>query len=143
MISAVDSRDVSKPPPAHYSPESVEASRAVWEGIGRCMSPPLSISLLTFTDMQAKYDADKALHGTQLAFTILRPGRLTEEPAAGAQVGRTQMGTTSRELVAQTVWAVLDQPGSAGLTLDVLDGQGVLKDEVEKAVKERVDAWTG
>jgi hypothetical protein len=38
---------------------------------------------------------------------------------------------------------VLDQPGSAGLTLDVLDGQGVLKDEVEKAVKERVDAWTG
>lgn len=93
--------------------------------------------------MQAKYDAEKDLHNTKLDFTVLRPGLLTDEPAAGAEVGVTQMGHTSRELVAQTVWEVLAQPKTAGLTLDVMDGSGDLAKEVARCAEQRTDAWTG
>ncbi len=93
--------------------------------------------------MQAKYDAEKDLHLTQLDFTVLRPGRLTDEPAAGAEVGVTQLGATSRELVAKACWEVLAQPGTAGLTLDIMDGDGDLAKEVARCVEQRTDAWTG
>lgn len=93
--------------------------------------------------MQAKYDSEKELHRTNLAFTVLRPGLLTEEPAGGAEVGVTQMSHTSRELVAKTVWEVLAQPKTEGLTLDVMDGSGDLKEEVARCAEQRTDAWTG
>ncbi|BEJ17559.1 hypothetical protein CspHIS471_0609600 [Cutaneotrichosporon sp. HIS471] len=93
--------------------------------------------------MQAKYDAEKALHDTELEYTVLRPGGLTDEPAAGAEVGVTQLKTTSRELVAKACWEVLAQSGSAGLTLDIMDGDGDLSAEIAQCVENRADAWTG
>ncbi|BEI80664.1 hypothetical protein CcaverHIS002_0111930 [Cutaneotrichosporon cavernicola] len=129
MISAVDVRDRSKPAPGHYTAESHSMSKRMWGAIG--------------TYMQAKYDADKALHATELEYTILRPGGLTDEPAGGAEVGVTQLKTTSRELVAKACWDVLAQPGSAGLTLDIMDGDGDLSAEIAKCVENRTDAWTG
>lgn len=93
--------------------------------------------------MKAKYDAERDLHSTKLQYTVLRPGLLTDEAAAGAEVGVTQMGKTSRELVALAVWEVLAQDGTIGLTLDVMDGGGQLEEEVAKAVMEKADAWTG
>lgn len=93
--------------------------------------------------MEAKYDAEKALHKTQLDFTVLRPGRLTDEVSGGAEVGVTQMGATSRQLVAKACWAVLALPETAGLTLDIMDGDNKLSKELARCVEERTDAWTG
>jgi len=45
--------------------------------------------------MQAKYDAEVELHSRkQLQFTVVRPGGLTDEPAAGADAGFTQLTRT-------------------------------------------------
>jgi hypothetical protein len=45
--------------------------------------------------MQAKYDAELELQSRKsLAFTVIRPGGLTEEEAGGAEVGRTQIKKT-------------------------------------------------
>lgn len=96
--------------------------------------------------MEAKYDAEKVLHdkyGSTLKFTVVRPGRLTNDPAGGARVGRTQMTQTSRELVAKAVLACLDNSGTVGLTLDVIDGDGDLEAEIAECAKNRTDAWTG
>lgn len=97
-------------------------------------------------DMKAKYDAEKVLHdkySKTLDFTAIRPGQLLNEPAGGAEVGRTQLTHTSRELVAKAVLECLDNPGTIGLSLDVVDGQGDLKAEINKAAKDKIDAWTG
>lgn len=93
--------------------------------------------------MQAKYDSEKALHNTSLDFTVLRPGLLTHEPAGKVDLGITQMGSVSRELVAEVLLACALEPKTAGLTLDVMDGNDDVQAAVEKCAKDRVDAWTG
>ena len=48
-------------------------------------------------DCQAKYDAEVELHKRkQIAYTVIRPGTLTSEPAAnkGVKMGRTHIGKT-------------------------------------------------
>ncbi|CAK9784301.1 hypothetical protein CC85DRAFT_244669 [Cutaneotrichosporon oleaginosum] len=129
MISSVDVRDRSKPVPAHYTEASRTMSDMAWGAIGMYL--------------KAKYDAEKALHDTQLDYTVIRPGRLMDEPAGGAKVGALQIEATSRELVAKACWEVLAQPGTAGLTLDVMDGEGDLSKEVARCAEQRTDAWTG
>lgn len=111
-------------------------------------------------DMKAKLDAELELHSRKsLQFTVVRPGGLTEEPATGAVAGITQVGQTrqvgpfpypssvltccSRELVAKALLALAQEPKSVGLTIDLMDGEGDLSSELEKAVKDQTDAWTG
>lgn len=127
VVSAVDVRDRSAGYPAHYDENSRKASDEVWDRIGRYM--------------QAKYEADVFLRQSGLQFTILRPGRLTHEPAAGCEIGLTQMGSTSRALVAEVLLACALEDGTIGLTLDVLDGKKSVKEEVDKCVRLRIDAW--
>ena len=60
--------------------------------------------------VEAKRDADAALRASDLDWTILRPGRLTDDPATGlvslgADVAR---GDVTRADVAAVVAAVLD-----------------------------------
>jgi hypothetical protein len=46
-------------------------------------------------DCEAKYDAEVELHKRKaIKFTVIRPGGLTNEPAKGAQVGRTHLKST-------------------------------------------------
>jgi len=78
-----------------------------------------------FTYQEAKLAADTHLRGTGLDYTILGPGTLTDEPSTGlvAPAGsRGDSRVTSRELVAQTIAAVLADERSVGLTLDYGDG---------------------
>jgi len=93
--------------------------------------------------MQAKYDSEKALHAMNLDYTVLRPGLLTHEPAGKVELGITQMGAVSRESVAQVLLACALEPKTAGLTLDLMDGNESVDDAVRRVVEERVDAWTG
>lgn len=126
-VSAVDVRDRSKGYPAHYTEESRSMSDRVWNAIGPYM--------------HFKLQADTYLHDSGLDFTILRPGRLTHEPAGGCQLGITQLEATSRALVAEVLLACAEDDGTIGLTLDVMDGNKSVKEEVERCAKERIDAW--
>ena len=74
---------------------------------------------------RAKHEADEALKASGLAYTIVRPGGLTDDPgtgriAAAPSLGRR--GSVTRDDVAATLLAVLDTPTTAGLAFEVLEG---------------------
>jgi uncharacterized protein YbjT (DUF2867 family) len=82
--------------------------------------------------LRAKSEADQAVAASDRAWTIVRPGPLTDEAATG----RVRLGTepfrdaVSRADVAAVLAAVLAEPRSAGLTLYLADGD----DPVEGAL---------
>ena len=79
----------------------------------------------------AKIAADEHLRASGLEWTILGPGSLTLEPGRAAVNPHARSGegdTTSRELVAQVVLAVLDDPRSHGKTLVFGDGDVPIDD---------------
>jgi uncharacterized protein YbjT (DUF2867 family) len=74
--------------------------------------------------LRAKAEADAALAASDRAWTILRPGRLTDDPGSG-QVSLTPAparGEVPRDDVAAVLAALLLEPRSAGLTLYVNSG---------------------
>ena len=75
--------------------------------------------------LRAKARADEELRASGLDWTIVRPGRLTDEPGtgrvqAGASVGRAEI---PRDDVAATVLAVLEEPATIGVTFELVGGQ--------------------
>jgi len=85
--------------------------------------------------LEAKGAADAVLRASGLAYTIVRPGRLTGEAArgrvdAGARLGRT--GEIPRADVARMLLAVLDEPRTAGLTFEVLAGDTPVAEAVAR-----------
>ena len=74
--------------------------------------------------VEAKRDADAALRASDLDWTIIRPGRLTDDPATD----RVALGTTlprgevTRADVAAVLAAVLDAPRSVGKQWDLVAG---------------------
>ncbi len=85
--------------------------------------------------VEAKRDADSALRESGLDWTILRPGRLTDEEGTGLvtlgdSVGR---GDIPRADVAAVVVAALDNPVSIGRQWDVVGGQTPVDDAVASA----------
>jgi uncharacterized protein YbjT (DUF2867 family) len=75
--------------------------------------------------LEAKAEADQALAASGLDFTIVRPGRLTDDPgtgrvALGPEVGR---GEIPRDDVATVLVAVLDAGSTVGKTFNVLGGE--------------------
>ncbi|MDP9133535.1 MAG: NAD(P)H-binding protein, partial [Actinomycetota bacterium] len=74
---------------------------------------------------QAKHDADEALMRSSLDWTILRPGRLTNAPAAGRVALATRLGRSgevTREDVALVLLAMLDAENTVRGTSEVLEG---------------------
>lgn len=75
--------------------------------------------------LRAKGEADASIRARSgLDWTILRPGRLTDDPGTGlvrleASTGR---GPVSRDDVAAALAELLDTPGTAGLTLELITG---------------------
>jgi uncharacterized protein YbjT (DUF2867 family) len=74
--------------------------------------------------VEAKRDADVAVRASGLDWTILRPGRLTDDPptgtvALGPEVGR---GDVTRADVAAVVAAVIDDPASIGAQWNLVGG---------------------
>lgn len=74
----------------------------------------------------AKLAADRLLMGSGVPYTILRPGRLTDEPASGhIQVpppGQYDPITISRENVALCMHEVLGEPWAINQTINLVDG---------------------
>lgn len=75
---------------------------------------------------RAKGDADRDIRAREaLDWTVLRPGRLTDDPGTGLVrlAGHTGRGEVSRDDVAAVVAAVLGTPSAAGLTLELIAGE--------------------
>ena len=81
---------------------------------------------------EAKGEADAQLQRSALAWTIVRPGGLTNDPGsgrirAGQEIGT---GTIPREDVAATLAAVLAAPNTIGVTFNVIAGDVPIADAV-------------
>ncbi len=74
--------------------------------------------------LRAKLAADDDVRARDLDWTIVRPGRLTDDPATGrVTVGTLERGAVSRGDVAATLRAVLHTPSSSGVTFDLVGGE--------------------
>ncbi|WRT64876.1 uncharacterized protein IL334_001812 [Kwoniella shivajii] len=132
LVGAVDIRTRDKGWPDWYNDEDKAMSDRMWKAIPAYM--------------KAKLDAELELHTRkQIQYTVIRPGGLTLEPAGGVQLGKTHLQKTSgsRELVAKVVLATATSKGTDGLSIDVMDGQGTIEDELKKVVENGTDSWTG
>jgi uncharacterized protein YbjT (DUF2867 family) len=87
--------------------------------------------------VEAKRDADAALRASDLDWTILRPGRLTDDPATGlVSLGSdVSRGEVTRADVAAVVVAVLDTPATVGKQWDLVGGNT----PVERAIATALD----
>ena len=71
----------------------------------------------------AKKAADDDLRARDLDWTVVRPGRLTDEPAGGrVQVGTLDRGAVRRADVAAVIAEVLSTESTIGTTFDLLAG---------------------
>jgi uncharacterized protein YbjT (DUF2867 family) len=75
--------------------------------------------------LRAKDEAERDLTARDLDWTVLRPGRLTDEPGTGRVTLADPVlprGSVSRDDVAAVLVALLDNPASAGRTLELTAG---------------------
>ena len=74
--------------------------------------------------VEAKRDADAALRGSALDWTVLRPGRLTDDPATGQVTlgARVERGDVTRADVAAVIAAVLDDGRTVGRQWNLVGG---------------------
>jgi uncharacterized protein YbjT (DUF2867 family) len=75
---------------------------------------------------EAKLEADRELEASGLDYTIVRPGRLTDDTGTGlieAAVRLEQSGSIPRDDVAATLLACLDAPSTIGRSFDLIGGE--------------------
>ena len=74
--------------------------------------------------LRAKFEADEAVRASGLDWTIVRPGRLTDEPGTGLVAASMKLdyGEIPRADVAAVLVACLDDPGTIGKSFDLVAG---------------------
>ncbi len=89
------------------------------------------------TYLRAKAEADEALRESGLDYTIVKPGRLTDEPGTGRVALGPDLprGEIPREDVASVLAEVLDTPATAGHSFDLVAGETPIRDAVEAVVR--------
>ena len=123
--------------------KSIEAARA--RGIDRLIQvsainvdapPPEDASPVWRAYVEAKRDADIALRDSDLAWTIVRPGRLTDdEPTGLVDLGRdVERGDVTRADVAAVVAALVDIPASAGKQWNLVNGRTSILEAISAEV---------
>ncbi|MGH2782450.1 MAG: NAD(P)H-binding protein, partial [Thermoleophilaceae bacterium] len=82
--------------------------------------------------IEAKAEADRLLEASGLDYTIVRPGRLTDEPGTGriAMGAELDPGEVTRDDVAATLAAVLRADATIGKALDLVAGESPIEDAV-------------
>jgi uncharacterized protein YbjT (DUF2867 family) len=75
--------------------------------------------------LRAKAEADRVVAASGLDYTIVRPGRLTDDPPTGrvAVGSRLGSGSISRADVAAVLLAALDDDGTIGSDFDLIGGE--------------------
>jgi uncharacterized protein YbjT (DUF2867 family) len=91
-------------------------------GLDRANDPGMDEVFAAY--LRAKDAAERDLRAGDLDWTILRPGRLTDDPATGrVNVAESvPPGAVSREDVAAVIVSILDDPATIGKTLEVVSG---------------------
>lgn len=85
--------------------------------------------------MEAKRDADEALRDSGLDWTIVRPGHLTDHPAAGTvSLGETvERGDVPRADVADVLAEILDTGAGIGRQWNLVGGDVDVPEAVASA----------
>lgn len=105
----------------------------VVSSMGADREPPEGTDPVFAAYLRAKGAADADVRARAgLDWTILRPGRLTDDPGTdlvrlAESTGRDEV---SRDDVAAVLAALLDEPGTVGRTLELIGGQVPVKDAV-------------
>lgn len=88
--------------------------------------------------LKAKAEADEALKKSGLEYTIIKPGRLTDEPGNGkvALAQELPRGQVPREDVAEVLAEVLDSPQTTGLVLELTSGDTPISIALNNVIKE-------
>lgn len=88
--------------------------------------------------VEAKRDADIALRESPLAWTIIRPGRLTDDPATGrvALGPDVERGDVTRADVAAVLAAVLDRPDTVGRQWNLVGGDVPVDEAVDREARD-------
>ncbi len=87
--------------------------------------------------LRAKKAAEDAVRATDLQWTVLRPGRLTDDPGTGKiriAPPPVERGDVTRDDTAAVLAALLETPGTAGQVLELREGDTDLFEAV-KAVR--------
>jgi uncharacterized protein YbjT (DUF2867 family) len=86
--------------------------------------------------LRAKLAAEDDLRARQLDWTVLRPGGLTDDPPTGSVqlTPDAPRGQVSRADVAAVLVALLDEPRSAGLVLQLTEGSTPVAEAVQAAL---------
>jgi uncharacterized protein YbjT (DUF2867 family) len=79
--------------------------------------------------LRAKAAADDDLMARDLEWTVLRPGRLTDDPAVGTVTlaASVPRGAVTRADVAAVVAGLLDRPATAGQVLELVGGDTAIE----------------
>jgi nucleoside-diphosphate-sugar epimerase len=82
--------------------------------------------------IEAKAEADHALAASGLEFTIVRPGRLTDQPGTGrVRIGAdVEYGEVTRDDVAATLTEVLNAPNTIGKAFELVGGDTPIDEAV-------------
>lgn len=85
--------------------------------------------------VEAKRDADAALRDSDLDWTIIRPGALTDDPATGrVTLGDPPRGDVPRADVAAVLAAVLDDERTVGQQWDLVGGDSGVTEAIDRCV---------
>ncbi|SHM28676.1 SDR family oxidoreductase [Cryptosporangium aurantiacum] len=92
--------------------------------VGAGKEPPPDTEPVFAAYLRAKTAADEDLQSRKLAWTIIRPGHLTDVPGTGrvALDVTVERGSVPRDDVAEVLLAALRRPFTAGLTLELIEG---------------------
>jgi len=104
--------------------------------MGADREPPAGTDPVFAAYLRAKGAADADVRGRAgLDWTIVRPGHLTDGPGAGtvALTASTGRGAVPRDDVAAVIAALLDEPRTAGQTLELISGAVPVADAVANA----------
>ncbi|MEU6077839.1 NAD(P)-binding oxidoreductase [Micromonospora sp. NPDC047074] len=94
--------------------------------------PPAGTDEVFTAYLRAKKAAEDDLTGRDLDWTILRPGRLTDDPPTGRiTLGRhAPQGAVTRTDVARVLIGLLHEPRTTGLTLELVGGNTTIADAI-------------
>jgi len=88
--------------------------------------------------LAAKHAADALLQLSELDYTVIRPGSLTDDPETGTvrAAGRLQdtNGSIARADVAEAICCALENPGSSHAVIEMLDGDAPTREAIDKAI---------
>ncbi|GAA5615640.1 NAD-dependent epimerase/dehydratase family protein [Streptomyces platensis] len=105
----------------------------VVSSMGADREPPEGTDPVFAAYLRAKGAADADVRARAgLDWTILRPGRLTNDPGTGlvALADATGRSEVTRDDVAAVLVALLDEPGTTGRTLELIAGEVPVEDAV-------------